>query len=120
MYKVKNKDLKIIVNFKEFFLSLDNHLENIPTKDKFYKDKIREICVNILLDIIKFSNDNYIKDYYVRIKSNISLLDFLLERMYNKKYIGEKGLFKLASSLGEINKMLSGFIKYRSQLASQN
>lgn len=42
--------------------------------------------------------------------AKISLLDFLLERLFIKKYISEKVLYKLTSELVEINKMVNGWL----------
>ena len=93
MFRINNNDFKILQKYKSFLMNLDNSLENIPRKDIYFKDRIK----NISLDVLS-------------IKANIALLDFMLERLLLKKYISEKNLYKLASELVEINKMVTGWL----------
>lgn len=44
------------------------------------------------------------------IKSKIAFLDFMLERLFNKRYISEKSLYNLSTKLVEINKMVNGWL----------
>lgn len=112
MFQIINNDFKILVKFKDFLELLDRTLENVPRKDKYYKDKIRSVCVQTLEMIITLSfleyKDNNIE---VKLKTNISLLDFLIDRLYSLEYISEKRVYELGRSLTEILKMSSGLVK---------
>lgn len=113
MFKINNNDFKILVKYKEFLNILDNILENIPRKDIFYKDKIRHIAMNLLHNILLASYEvNYdnLNNCKVSIKSDIALLDFMLDRLYQKRYINEKCIFNCGQILIEINKMTTGWI----------
>ena len=75
------------------------------------KDRIKNISLEVLKDILLCSYDtSSVKMYRTSIKANIALLDFMLERLLLKKYISEKNLYKLASELVEINKMVTGWL----------
>jgi len=111
MFRINNNDFKILQKYKSFLMNLDNSLENIPRKDMYFKDKIKNISLDILKDILLCSYDtSSVKMYRTSIKANIALLDFMLERLLLKKYISEKNLYKLASELVEINKMVTGWL----------
>lgn len=111
MFRINNNDFKILQKYKSFLMNLDNSLENIPRKDMYFKDKIKNISLDILKDILLCSYDtSSVKMYRTSIKANIALLDFMLERLLLKKYISEKNLYKLASELVEINKIVTGWL----------
>ena len=113
MFKINNNDFKILVKYKEFLNILDNMLDNIPRKDIFYKDKIRHIAMNLLHNILLISYEvNYdnLNNYKVSIKTDIALLDFMSDRLYQKRYINEKCIFNCEQILIEINKMTTGWI----------
>ena len=113
MYQINNQDFKILSKYKIYLNNLDNILENVPRKDLYFKDLIRDKSYETLSYIIKVSyedsKDNYIK-YRNIIKTNIAMLDFLLDRMLDKKYISEKSAEKITLSLVEINKMANSLI----------
>ena len=99
---------------------LDNILENVPRKDVYYKDKIRYVSDELLKNIFMSSyviNTHELDEYTVVIKSDIALIDFMLERLHNKRYINEKNLYKIGLMLIEINKMVTGWLnnKYDSE-----
>lgn len=101
------------INNKDFLLNLDNLLENIPGRDYYFKDKIRNIAYDILHNILVINNSDdilLIKNYFSFLKANISNLDFMLERLFLKKYIGEKALCKITNKLIEINKIVNSWI----------
>lgn len=111
MFRINNNDFKILQKYKSFLMNLDNSLENIPRKDMYFKDKIKNISLDVLKDILLWSYDtSSVKMYRTSIKANIALLDFMLERLLLKKYISEKNLYKLANELVEINKMVTGWL----------
>lgn len=111
MFRINNNDFKILQKYKSFLMNLDNSLENIPRKDIYLKDRIKNISLEVLKDILLCSYDtSSVKMYRTSIKANIALLDFMLERLLLKKYISEKNLYKLASELVEINKMVTGWL----------
>lgn len=113
MFRISNNDFKILVKYKNFMHNLDNILENVPRKDMFYKDKLRDIEINLLNNIFICSyetNKEKLMNYYSLIKADIALIVFLLDRLHNKKYIGEKVLYKIGMDLVEINKMVTGWL----------
>ena len=111
MFRINNNDFKILQKYKSFLMNLDNSLENIPRKDTYFKDRIKNISLDVLKDILLCSYDtSSVKMYRTSIKANIALLDFMLERLLLKKYISEKNLYKLTNELVEINKMVTGWL----------
>jgi len=109
MFRINNNDFKILQKYKTFLMNLDNSLKNIPRKDMYFKDRIKNISLDVLKDILLCSYDtSSVKMYRTSIKANIALLDFMLERLLLKKYISEKNLYKLTTELVEINKMVTG------------
>ena len=111
MFRINNNDFKILQKYKIFLINLDNSLENIPRKDMYFKDRIKNVSLDVLKDILLCSYDtSSVSSYRTSIKANIALLDFTLERLLLKKYISEKNLYKLATDLVEINKMVTGWL----------
>ena len=43
MFRINNNDFKILQKYKIFLMNLDNSLENIPRKDIYLKDRIKNI-----------------------------------------------------------------------------
>ena len=113
MFKIISNDFNILNKYKSFIIELDNLLENIPRKDYFYKDKIRTVSNYILELILKcnYEDDNFnINSYVANIKGSIAYLDFLLDRLYDMKYINSKNLYNITLKLIEINKMVTGWL----------
>lgn len=117
------KEFLILTKYKEFINILDDVIENIPKKDIYYKNKLKEISINILYYINKTNNEedyNKINSYKVEIKSLIELIDYILERLYIKKYISKNSINKLGYKLIEINKMSSKWMENKISYASGN
>ena len=117
------KEFLILTKYKEFINILDDVIENIPKKDIYYKNKLKEISINLLYYINKTNNEedyNKIDTYKVEIKSLIELIDYILERLYIKKYISKNSINKLGYKLIEINKMSSKWIENKISYASGN
>lgn len=111
MFRINNNDFKILQKYKLFLMNLDNSLENIPRKDMYFKDRIKNASLDVLKDILLCSYDtSSVKSYRTSIKANIALLDFMLERLLLKRYISEKNLYNLVTELVEINKMVTGWL----------
>lgn len=113
MFQINNNDFQILAKYKIFLDYMDKVLENIPRKDYYYKDLIRKKAFDILEKILQCSyeeNTIEILEYKKKIKSDISILDFLIDRIFNSRYISEKQAAKLTISLVEINKMVTGWI----------
>ena len=117
MFQVNNKNYLVLVKFKEFMILLDKTLENVPRKDMFYKDEIRKECVSVLELIIKlgFEEEKMVSDGLL-IRSKIGVIDFLLDRLYNLRYITEKQIYNLGLHLNEIIKMINGIVKNGSKV----
>lgn len=116
MFRIIRNDFKIITKYKTFLSLLDNYLDNVPRRDMYYKDYIRNTSLDLLDCILRCNNDSDFKKYYVNIMSKISLLDFLLERLYDKRYISEKNLYKISILLKEIHDMTSKWIENGSKI----
>ena len=117
------KEFLILTKCKEFINLLDDVIENIPKKDIYYKNKLKEISINLLYYINKTNNEedyNKINSYKVEIKSLIELIDYILERLYIKKYISKNSINKLGYKLIEINKMSSKWMENKISYASGN
>ena len=117
------KEFLILTKYKEFITMLDDVIENIPKKDIYYKNKLKEISINLLYYINKTNNEedcNKVINYKVEIKSLIELIDYILERLYIKKYIAKNSINKLGYKLIEINKMSSKWIENKISYASGN
>lgn len=118
-----SKEFLILTKYKEFINLLDDVIENIPKKDIYYKNKLKEISINLLYYINKTNNEedyNKINSYKVEIKSLIELIDYILERLYIKKYISKNSINKLGYKLIEINKMSSKWMENKISYASGN
>lgn len=111
MFRINNNDFKILQKYKHFLMNLDNSLENVPRKDMYFKDRIKNVSLDVLKDILLCSYDtSSVKSYRTSIKANIALLDFMLERLLLKRYISEKNLYMLVTELVEINKMVTAWL----------
>ena len=113
MFKINNINFKILNKYKEFMNKVDNVLENVPRKDMYYKDKLKEVLDELLNYILKSSYElkiDKLEDYRVNIKSYIAMIDFMLDRLYDKKYVSEKSTYRLGNDLIEINKMVTGWL----------
>ena len=55
MFNILNNAFKLLSKYKKFLLDLDGLLENVPRKDLFYKDKIKETELKLLDNILKAS-----------------------------------------------------------------
>lgn len=77
----------------------------------YFKDRINNLYLDVLKDILLCSYDtSSVKLYRTSIKTNIALLDFMLERLLLKRYISERNLYNLTTELVEINKMVTGWL----------
>lgn len=109
-------DFKIVKNIKLFIYSLDNIVINIPNKDRVIKERLYNTSYDILYLVYRcnYKSENK-NEYYKDILSNISMLDFYLERCLKNKYINNKVCEKLSNNLLIIMKMIYGWIKSESK-----
>ncbi len=111
-----NNDFVIIKNIKLFIYSLDSIIVNIPNRDKIIKDRLYNTSYNILYLVYRCNyNSENKKEYYKDILSNISMIDFYLERCLKCKYINNKVCEKMSKDLLKITKMIYGWIKSESK-----
>ena len=109
-------DFKIVKNIKLFIYSIDNIVINIPDKDRVIKERLYNTSYDILYLVYRcnYKSENK-NEYYKDILSNISMLDFYLERCLKNKYINNKVCEKLSNNLLIIMKMIYGWIKSESK-----
>lgn len=117
MFRISNNEFKVLIKSKDFLIKLDKILENVPRKDMYYKDKLRNVCDNLLENIFECSYelDNNFNNYYKKIKANIAQIDFMLDRLYTNKYINSTTLYRIGTDLVEINKLVTGWLKVLSK-----
>lgn len=111
-----NNDFMIVKNIKRFIYSLDSVVINIPNRDKLIKDRLYNTSYDILYLVFRcnYKSDNK-NEYYKDILSNISMLDFYLERCLKNKYVNSRTCEKLCNELLKITKMIYGWIKSESK-----
>ena len=107
-----NEKFLIAKYMKNFILNLDDMIINMPKKENYMKDKILETSLQVLYDIYEanYKKGQDRKEKQVQILSKIHLLDFYLERLYEKRYISEKICLRKSNELLQINKMVYKWI----------
>lgn len=118
-----SREFLILNKYKEFINILDNLIENIPKKDYFYKDKLKDLSIKLLYFINKVNNENNYKNvsiYKVEINSFINIIDYILERIFIKHYISESNLKKVTYKLSEINRMCNKWMDNKIEYDSKN
>lgn len=118
-----SKEFLILTKYKDFLNILDKIIENIPKKDYFYKNKLKELSIELLYSINKTNNeDNYklISSYKVEINSLINTIDYIIERLFIKGYIVETSLKKVSYKLSEINRMCNKWLDNKIDYDSKN
>lgn len=118
-----SKEFLILTKYKDFMNILDKIIENIPKKDYFYKNKLKELSIELLYSINKTNNeDNYkfISSYKVEINALINTIDYIIERLFINGYIAETSLKKVSYKLSEINRMCNKWLDYKIDYDSKN
>ncbi len=105
-----NDRFLIVKRIKEFIFSIDNLIINLPRKEFIIKDRLLSDSFNVL-ELIYVANSNNSKEIKISILSKISMIDFYLEYLYEKKIISKKICMKKSSELEEITRMVYGWIK---------
>ena len=103
-----NNNFLIVKNMKLFINNLDDII--IPNRDRILKDRLYNTSYDILY-YLNLANYDSKKEYSKIILSNISMLDFYLERCLKNKYITSKVCEKKCNELLRITKMVFGWIK---------
>ena len=105
-FKILNKTLL-------FIDSIDNLISNIPRKDYFYKDRLISDSYLLLEYILRANysiNEELRNNSLTEILTRLTIIDKLLERFYNKKYISEKQLLTSVRILTEVNRMVKSWL----------
>ena len=108
-----NNNFLIIKNMKLFINNLDDMVGIIPNRDRVLKDRLYNTSYDILY-YLNMANYDSKKEYSKIILSNISMLDFYLERCLKNKYITSKVCEKKCNELLRITKMVYGWLKSES------
>ena len=110
---MNNNEFKIVIKIKDYIKVIDNYIVNIPKKELYLKNRIYNYSFDLLEEVYQMNNTKEFTNN--KLKSKISMLDYLFEYLYIKKYISEKQLEKIIFKLIEINKMISSWVtKYDS------
>ena len=108
---MNNNNFLIIKNMKLFINSLDDMVSVIPNRDKVLKDRIYNTSYDVLYYLNLANSCDNKKEYGSIILSNISMLDFYLERCLKNKYITSKVCEKKCNELLRITKMVYGWLR---------
>lgn len=110
--KNSNSEFLIASKSKIILKKVYNITMNMQKKDLICKEKINYLCFD-LLNNIYLANYNKIdiNKYLPLIQTDISLLDFYLEILYEKKYISKNQLNELLYILINITKMTTVWAK---------
>ena len=106
-----NNNFLIVKNMKLFINNLDDII--IPNRDRILKDRLYNTSYDILY-YLNLANYDSKKEYSKIILSNISMLDFYLERCLKNKYITSKVCERKSNELLRITKMIYGWLKSES------
>ena len=110
-----NENFTIARKTKNLIIQIDPLLENIPKKDLFRRDTIKETTITLLESIYHanlIKRDKERKLYYQEQSIvKLRLLDFHIERLYKLKYISGKKVINISNSIEELNKIIYGWIK---------
>lgn len=99
---------------KLFINSLDDMVSVIPNRDRVLKDRIYNTSYDVLYYLYLTNSCDNKKEYGSIILSNISMLDFYLERCLKNKYITSKVCEMKCKELLRITKMIYGWLKNES------
>ena len=107
-----NNKFLLANEIKNFILSLDSILINYPKKDIIIKKRIINTSFE-LLELVYLANNKIDNKENIKYEclSKISMIDFYLEYLYEKKIISKKICMKKSSELEEITRMVYGWIK---------
>ncbi len=109
-----NNDFKLIILVKNYILSLEDLLINVPNKDYYNKNTMRSYLDDILF-LIYLINNHKDKNVKINLKyvllSKVNMLNFYIERYHKLKYISKKQVFQNATKIEEITKVIYGWIK---------
>lgn len=108
-----NEKFLITKYIKTFILNLDDMIVNMPKKELYMKDKLLDTSLEVLYLVYEanYITDKTIKkEKQIKLLSKIHLLDFYIERLYEKKYISEKVCLKKSNELLKISKMVYKWI----------
>lgn len=109
-----NNDFKLIILVKDYILSLEDLLINIPNRDYYNKNAMRAYLDEILY-LVYLINNHRDKNIKINLKyvllAKVNMLNFYIERYYKLKYISKKQVFQNAKKIEEITKVIYGWIK---------
>ena len=107
-----NNNFLIIKNMKLFINNLDDII--IPNRDRILKDRLYNTSYDVLYYLNLANNSEKKSEYGKIIFSNISMLDFYLERCLKNKYITSRVCERKSNELLRITKMIYGWLKSES------
>lgn len=112
MHDVDKQKFRLLVDIEKFSIYVNNLVENIPSKDFFYKDKIRNEMIEIYKCVVEMNELKTINDVdsflekNVTMQSSLSVISHMLEIIYKKKYINQKNLEKIIYNVNKIQKII--------------
>lgn len=113
LLSMKDK-FNIVIRLKKFCISIDDIVVNFPKREFVVKDKILRDSLSVLEEVYYL---NALKDFDVdvesrcRLISKLNMIDFYIEYLYSRNIINEKVMRKFTNELGEITKMVYGWLR---------
>ena len=108
-----NNEFYIANSVKNFILSLDSMIINVPNKEKYFKEQIYKDSSSLLENVYlaNYQNVTNRSEYQKIILTKISMLDFYFEYLFTKKYISQKVCKKYCNQLTNIRRMIYKWVK---------
>ncbi len=112
MFELDKSKFKLFNEISKVSIEINFLVENIPSKDIFYKDAIRSEMNNIIKFIImmnelkEYDDLIYFKNVSANLTASFSLIDHMLEIIYKKKYINQNNLSKIIYKFNNIQKII--------------
>lgn len=105
---------KIISNIKKFILDSEKLLENVPKNVLFNREYFKECEIQVLLLVYTATlttDEEDKKAIQIKIIETLSIIDFLLECVYEQKYIDKKQLHIYTKNLEKIINEIKDWMK---------
>lgn len=99
-----NKERELLIYIEKYFFS------SLPKSEKHIKDKLYEQLFLLIENTLSFNHNkgNIRKKYINSTKINISMIDFLINALYEKDIIKKRRLLSAIRILSEVKNIVYG------------